>query len=153
MSALGDSFPEHDRYEYAKRHFLPGQILYLWCDFTNPPKDKFLLLVCTEERPLLFIINSRINEYLEKRPELFACQITLEAREYDFLSHDSFLDCSNVVDVMDRDDIIGQIASNPIKAKGKLNSATREEVIKVVEKALTISPYHKKLILRSLSSR
>jgi hypothetical protein len=61
MPSLGDFFPQDDKEEYVNRNLKPGQILYLFSKFTNPPKEKYLVLACPGSTPLLFVINSRIS--------------------------------------------------------------------------------------------
>ncbi|MBQ9363839.1 MAG: hypothetical protein IJT97_10555 [Bacteroidaceae bacterium] len=49
------------------------------------------ILVCT------VMINSQINQYIMKRPQLLACQVELKAANYDFLSHDSYANCAQPI--------------------------------------------------------
>ena len=46
------------------------------------------ILVCT------VFINSRINQYILKRPKMLACQIEVKASDYDFLDYDSYVNCA-----------------------------------------------------------
>ena len=46
------------------------------------------ILVCT------VFINSDINQYILKRPKMLACQIEVKAADYDFLAHDSYVNCA-----------------------------------------------------------
>jgi hypothetical protein len=76
--SLGDFFPKEQRIEYLRKHLQPRQIFYLFCDFINPQKNKYLILVCINPKPLFFLINSGINPYIIKREHLLKCQILLE---------------------------------------------------------------------------
>ena len=98
MGAFGDFFPEKERADLAEQHLTPGEVLYLFCDFTTPPKEKYFIVASHTGRPLLFIINSEIHPYVAKRPHLNQCQVQLSVQEYDFLDHDSFANCSKVID-------------------------------------------------------
>ena len=40
------------------------------------------------------IINSRINPFIQKRPHLLARQVQINAADYDFLDHDSYINCA-----------------------------------------------------------
>jgi hypothetical protein len=42
MAKLGDYLPHKEKGQYIETHLKPGQILYLFCDFTTPPKEKYL---------------------------------------------------------------------------------------------------------------
>lgn len=52
-------------------------------------KDK--VLVCS------VFINSLINQYIQKRPKMLACQVEVKAEDYDFLSHNSFINCAQPI--------------------------------------------------------
>lgn len=68
--------------------------------WTGVDHEKFLIvggvandriLVCTG------MINSQINQYIMKRPNLLACQVKLKASDYDFLDHDSYANCAQPI--------------------------------------------------------
>lgn len=147
---LGDFFPQADREDYLKRHLKPGQVLYLFSHFTQPPKEKYLVIAYYSDSPLLFVINSRIHPYIASRPELNASQVEIQAVEYDFLSHDSFIDCSQVIDSFEAAEIRRQVLGELSRIKGELTPATTAEIKQVVRAARTISERHKQLILAAL---
>jgi hypothetical protein len=152
MGRLGNLFSEADKHDYVDRHLRPGQVLYLFCQFTNPPKEKYVVLTCVGPTPLLLVINSRISPFIEHRPELLRCQVRLSASDYDFLDHDSFADCSKVIDSLDETNIRGQVLADLGRAVGELTQATKREIIKAVQDAKTISNHHKKLIIDALTA-
>lgn len=49
---LGDPFPLEERRKHIQARLTPGRVLLLHCDFTTPPKDKFLVLASVEPEPL-----------------------------------------------------------------------------------------------------
>jgi hypothetical protein len=110
-----------------------------------------LIVVCSGPKLLFFVINSNIHKYIEIRPELKKCQVIIPEADYDFLDHDSFIDCSNVIDSIDGLEIINQIGKDLSRLKGELNKATKILIIAAVQTAKTVSPYHKKLIIGALS--
>jgi len=152
VGTLGDRFPEHEKQAYVDRHLRPGQVLYLYCDFTTPPKGKYVILACPDvrPRPLLFIINSLISPYIQRHPELLNCQVLLAALDHPFLAHDSYINCSNVVDYFDYSEIRAQLVNDVGRIRGELSPIATRDVIQVVRAARTISPHHKKLIVQSL---
>jgi len=125
----------------------------LFCEFTNPHKEKYLVLVCLGARPLLLFINSRIHPYIARRPDLQVCQVRLSALEYDFLDRDSFVDCSKVIADFGEDDIKQQLLDDVGRVRGELNASTIREIITAVQSARTISPRYKRSIVTSLSGR
>lgn len=61
MGNLGNRFPPELRDDAIDRALQPGSVLYLFCEFTTPPKHKYLVLLHRDQRPLFFAINSRVN--------------------------------------------------------------------------------------------
>lgn len=151
MGRVWDSFPEAAKSKYLDQKLRPGTVLYLHCEFTLPqPKDKFVLLASLGTPPLLFVVNSAINQYIQSRPHLLSCQVVLQASEYSFLSQDSYLNCSEVITGVPEESIRGQLMSDTGRLKGDLSQATKQRIVEVVCRARTISPRHKKRILRAL---
>ncbi len=152
MGNLGSFFPPDAQRDYAARQLVPGQVLYLDCDFTTPPKVKYLVLVAAteEDGPLLFFVNSRINPYIERRPALLGCQVRLSNARYGFLEHDCYIDCSRVVDEFSYEEIRAQIAADASRVKGELDSYTKALVAQAVAGAVTISARQKRVLLEGL---
>lgn len=151
MSVLGDYFPEEDREDNARKHIQPGQVLYLSCDFTTPPKEKYLLIIGQDSRVLMFVINSQINNFIAARQYMLNCQIQIFQKNYDFLNHDSYINCAEVVTAFSNQEIVNQIVDDMSRVKGEINAATKAEIIKVVDTAITISQRNKNLIISALS--
>lgn len=135
-----------------KRHLTPGRVLYVSCEFTNPRKNKYLVLLCpdTQPRPLLFVINSRISEYLRKRPHLLQCQVPISTKDYDWLHHDSYIDCSQVIEEVELASITSQMIEDVSRIKGELNSSTCCHILAVLQNAKTISKSHQQSIIEAL---
>lgn len=147
---VGAFFSEGARREYAVRHLTPGRVLYLTCDFTKPPKEKFIVVATPDEPPLLLVVNSSVRPFVSSRPYLAVCQVTLEASDHAFLARDSFLDCSEVIDSMSNEDLLGQLSSDPARVKGEVSASARTRIVEAVRQARTISPLHKGRILAVL---
>jgi len=152
MGRLGDLFPEGERQEHVSRSRTSGRVLYLFCGFTSPPKEKYVVVVGfdAQQRPLLFIINSDIHPFIRRHPDLLNCQVRLSASDYGFLDHDSFADCSEVIDDFDYQTINEQLILDTGRIKGELSEDTKKEIARVVQAARTIISEHKGLILKSL---
>lgn len=107
--SLGNLFSQKDRLESLQRQFKPGLVMYLYCSFTIPKaKNKYLLLLDVYSQPSFFIINSNISEYYKSRKHLLHSQVLLKASEYGFLSNDSYIDCTKIVNLLSLDVIIKQ---------------------------------------------
>lgn len=130
---------------------MPGQVFYLYCDFTTPtPKEKYLLLASVDPVPLFFVINSNINPFIESREYLRVCQVLLGSSDYDFLDHDSYVDTTTAIDCFHLSDIKKQILGDVNRVKGAINHASKEAVVEAVNKSMTLEKRYKKWILASL---
>lgn len=67
-----------------------------WGDIDH---EKFIVIADVERGKVLVctvLINSKINQYILKRPQLLACQVEIKADDYDFLSHNSYINCASL---------------------------------------------------------
>ena len=144
------SFPRENRQEYLERTLHPGRIVYLFCDFTAPPKNKYLLLAHVGSPPLLFIINSSIPAFVREKHWLSSCQVKLAATDYECLSHDSHLDCSEVITAFDGQAMRNQLLADVRRLKESISADTKRQVLRAVTGAYTISGVHKSMVLNSL---
>ena len=111
------------------------------CRHAKPiPKDKFVVIVHKDPEPWGFFINTGIRQFIQKRPELLVCQVSIKATDYKFLDHDSYVDCAELYLFEDTElrDAIGPV-----------NKQTKIEIKKAVAVSKTIIVRHKKLILAS----
>ncbi|OCA55053.1 MULTISPECIES: hypothetical protein [Photorhabdus] len=151
MINLGDRFPASFRAEFsAKQGLAIGDVLYLHCPFTTPPKLKYLLVCCCE--PLLvLIINSKISEFIQLRQELLQCQVDLPQKYHKFLQWDSFINCIDAHAAFDINDIKERISTDYHNiVKGKVADYCMREVYKAVKRSPTMKRGQKRNILASL---
>lgn len=149
MTVLGDFFPGDDVRDHIERQLTPGRVLYLWCNFIDPPKNKYVVLLWKRKNCLLFMINSNIVRFIQADEHLRSLQIKLKVTEYGFLDYDSWINCMDVKSIA-LEEIQKQLMQDVSRIKDELTLETREQVRMVVGTAQTISPLHKKLIMSSL---
>ena len=150
MNLLGDAFDKEHRREYLHSKLEPGVILYLFCRFIGDNgKNKYLLLLHFSDHALFFTINSNIPAWLENRNDLSEHQIMLSRDKYEFLQHDSYINCSNVIDCISPGEMYQQVYADMQRLKGKIADEDLFFVIEAVKNSKTISPKHKKEILDS----
>lgn len=68
-----------------------------WADIDH---EKFLIVAGVSEDRILVctvMINSEINQYIQKRPRMLSCQVELKSDDYGFLSHDSYANCAQPI--------------------------------------------------------
>jgi hypothetical protein len=111
------------------------------CRHARPaPKDKFIVIVCETESPMGFFINSDINPFIQKRPNLLACQADIEAPHHKCLRQNSYVDCVEIYsfEANELSDI-----RDPISEQAKL------AIQKAVAKAKTLEKRYQKLVSSS----
>lgn len=131
---------------------VPGRILRLFCSFTNPPKDKFVVIVATNPFCLGFLINSNPTELQRTKKHLSDELIPVSANDgYNFLTNSdpSVLDCTYAAD-LDLGETLAQIAQDSSRVLGLISDSTRTQIISVVEKSMTQEGGICKIISRNL---
>jgi hypothetical protein len=152
MGVLGEIFPESARADFIDRKFTPGCIVHLFCEFTNPPKFKYLLVATGGEQPILFIINSKIPDYVKARKDLLECQVSLKVKEHDFLEHDSYLDCGQPITTFTRAQIRESLMADIKALSGLISASVIAEVRKKVSGSRTLSSLQKRTILEDIKT-
>ena len=69
------------------------------CQFSTPPKNKFVVIACIDNQPFCFFINTRVNNYLATRPHLAEGQADILLEDNPYLDHDSFINCTEIFEV------------------------------------------------------
>ena len=76
----------------------PGSVfLGPWNDIDH---EKFIVVAGVAKDKVLVcsvLINSLINQYIQRRPRMLACQVEVKAEDYDFLSHNSYINCAQPI--------------------------------------------------------
>jgi len=106
------------------------------CRYTDPPKGKYVAIVCTSPNPHGFLVNTEIAPFVKNRPEFLASQVMIGVLRYSFLAHDSYIDCSRIFSFK-----IGKLRSIQ-----DINNNTRTAIKRVVSTSRLIAPIYKKLI-------
>lgn len=109
-----------------------------YCHQARPtPKPKFVAIVCIDNEYMVFFIDSRIHIYIRNKPQLMACQVLIKQADYRFLSHDSYIDCSDLIEFNSFD---------LVDPRDSISSKTKKAIQRAVSNAKTISTYYKRLI-------
>jgi len=151
--ALGDHFSASERSAYFERSWEPGRIFYLYCDekLIKRAKDKYLLLVCDEPNPILFLINKAVNPLIQKDPARRGGDVPIERKDYPCLTREqSFIDCTLTIESFTKAAIKRQVFDDIKRVGDKLKWETVEQVLKKVDASRTLSRYQKILIRKAL---
>ena len=147
---LGNHFPGELKGAAVERRLKPGAVIRVHCEFTSPPKIKYLAVVCTAPF-LVLTINSQVNEFVKARPQLLACQVLLEENNHDFLDHDSWAHCVEAYDAILLEDVVDLATQDPADViRGELNKSSLEEVLLACKASPSMVRQHKTLIAEAL---
>jgi hypothetical protein len=149
---LGDSFPPELKKELIEKDLIPGRFIYLFCPFTTPPKNKYFLVASINPLVLLFIVNTSVNPFIQNNPKLLEAQLLLKQSDYSFLNHDSYLDCHQIIDRFTLEEIKGILFDDLSRIKGFLGLVTRDEIVKILNKNMTLTLEQRVNIINSLSA-
>lgn len=125
---------------YIKR----GAILHSY-EFEEIDHGKFFVIIGSNEDNLygFFFINSKINQYLRRKTELYKMQIPLNHEEYSsFLDHNSFLDC-HALTTIPKNKLEQQFHNGKVHYKGDLSLKDLNIVMKAVRESDLFSDYDK----------
>jgi len=148
MSSLGDMFPKGFENAFAaNRELKVSDVLYLHCDFTTPPKNKYLLVCCCD--PLLvLLINSEISEFIQARPHLLQSQVDVAQADHNFLEWDSFINCIEAHQAFNLEVVKEQITQDYRETlRGEIAEYCMREVYRAVSASQTMARRHKASIL------
>ncbi len=131
--------------------FDPGTVLYLYCDDLKKNKYFLVLSFATSAAPVLFIINTELNEFKLKRPWLKMSQFKINKSDYNFLRHNSYINCSEIKWWFNKKKIRTQINDDEERNKGQLMPVHIKLILKIVHNSPTLSNVEKEIIDNSLS--
>lgn len=153
MVSLGNHFGSSFLSEQVDRQLTPGAVIYIHCPFTTPPKQKYLLVACCDPELLVLVINSEINEFINIRPTLLACQVDVLKDDHDFLEHDSIVNCVETRTAFNLSDIREAInADYGGVYKGRLRNYCIRNVISAVSDSPLMETRHINWITAALNS-
>ena len=128
-----------------------GSIVHLFFSHLNPPKNKLAVLLHVSPRVGFFLINTRINLFVNNRPELVKANITVPYCDHNCLNHDSYLDCTDVHGGYTPDELELAFTQNPQIVRGHLSEACRQEMLGEVNESRLLPQIKKDWILAAFS--
>ena len=131
---------------------IPGNVLTLFCDFTNPQKHKLLVLVSLNPQLTFFMINSKLNEFRANKQEVREHQVQLTQAQHAFLTKpNSWADCFKVIRQFDAQEIARQILQQRIgRLEGIIHNDVKAVIRSVVRDSRVLENRFKNGILQDL---
>lgn len=133
---------------------VPGRVLRLFCSFTNPPKEKYVVIVATNPVCLGFLINSNPTGLQQDKKHLRDELVRVsKADGYDFLTNPepSVLDCTLAAD-FEFDEVVAQLTQDSSRVLRMITDDTRAKTVEVVKESMTLEGGIAKIILKNLAA-
>lgn len=118
-----------------------GDIVYIkvQLQYMDEPKPKILVYICNDNNPVFLKINSNSHK--------FCNEVLLRKSIYSFLLHDSYLDCSFVINNAISTEQLDHILNyDKNVVKGKLTFEDLKQASIIINQVRTISPINRRLI-------
>lgn len=147
---LGDFLDDEHKRKYIHSKLIPGAVIYRFCDFTKPPKLKYLLVLQVQTETLVFTINSEINNFIKSKKCLLDAQISIDQATHEFLDYDSYISCIEV-EKMDTACLVEEIMGNMDVLRGSISADLKSKVIDTIQDSFTLSPAEIASLVASLT--
>lgn len=104
--------------------------------FEEIDHGKFFVVIGENGNELVgfFFINSWVNEFIQRKPEMAKLQFPIAQSDYSFLSHNSFLNCSSLTTI-DKNKLSDSIASGETTIKGQLSNEDVSTILGMVRES------------------
>ena len=121
-----------------------GQILHSDI-FKEIDHAKFFVIIGVSEDSIagFFYINSGINPYINTKKEQLEMQYPIYAKDYTFLSHDSYICATNIIE-LPKSDIVQNIQNGHIKIVDSLRTVHLNALLDKVRNSRLFSKVEKK---------
>lgn len=150
MSSFGAHLPPELLRPRIEASLKPGCVVKLLVKFPDKTKEKFLVLVADDDPEYLtFVVNSKINPFIANRPHLAQCQVAIDATNHDFLDHDSYIACDEVLPIK-REEAIKALMADPVGIRGEVSADVRSQIVAAVKFAKTIEKDKKNRIIAAM---
>lgn len=144
MGQLGSFLPEEYRKNLANENFKDGAVFK--CYHPIAQKDKRFILVAHRYDKIqvaTIFINSDINPNKFPSQKLKDLHLYFAVADRNYLEHDSFADCSQLIPFSAKD-LFQKLIEDPTIHLGVLSEADHKLVRETIKKAFTIRPSQKK---------
>lgn len=144
MVNLADFFPDSIKQDFSDRNFQIGSVIKIYDEFAE--KYKFHIIVGFDKTRISTAsvrINSEKNKNVFRTDYLKTLCVTLKVDVYDFLNHDSIIDCTKVIE-WETNRLKSLLSADPEIHKGNLSQKDVDNVRSILATAKTIEPKKRK---------
>jgi hypothetical protein len=148
---LGASFPPEFRRQQIARQLKPGTVIKLVKRMDDGElHEKRFVVVHVDEHTVTCIINSNVSTFLQNRPEMLRCQVSIPVANHPFMDHHSHVDCSRTRTYV-TDDVVTELIQKTEWVLGSITPELRDDMIAAIKFARTLSVAEVELICQSLT--
>jgi hypothetical protein len=140
---IGNSFPEKDKIDFAKRKLVRGSIIYCYAEIAKKNK-RILIIGITNDKYYAGVLLFNTDKYFIYNKYLSSLQIHFSADQREYLDHDSYLDCSHIHEI-ENQKLFDTLVNNPKNFLGSMEKQDFDNVCTTVANAKTMS---KKFIVK-----
>ncbi|KRT17820.1 hypothetical protein ASU31_00545 [Pedobacter ginsenosidimutans] len=113
---FADAFSDSQKEDFARRNIDLGVALLVRIPDFAVNYEKYVIYIANDsleaENCGLVVINSEINEHVNRSAYLISQHVMIDAARHEFLTHDSFVDCTQI-HAHKIENIIAFIKDNP----------------------------------------
>lgn len=148
--SLGSGFPPEFLRGRVRSQLRPRAVIKLVRKMDDGDiHEKRFVVLHVDEMTVTCVINSQISGFVERRPELLRCQVSMSAGEHPFMDHDSHVDCSRTR-IYRTDDVVRDLANRPEWILGRVSPALTAGIVAALKFSPTLSAAEVELLLLSL---
>ena len=142
MGSLSDAFSPDFVRNHTNNTLTVGSVIKSYQKNTNPPKYKYFIVIGKTEGLLMLgavFINTGTNINVHRTPAAKKLQLSLLLAENSFLEHDSFVDCTEIVQ-QSNNEIAQEYEKNNYVLKGEVSQATLAAIHIALKQSGKIKP-------------
>lgn len=140
----GELVPDDQSRTNAQKLLVPGCVIKAFVKDTTPPKVKYYIVLGNINSGLLlasFYINSHMNGTIMRNPILSDLQHLIRKENHDFLTYDSYVDCSKL-NQHDYNEVLRLVSLNPGIVVGHIIRDDFEIIVQMLKRSPNISNIH-----------
>jgi hypothetical protein len=150
--ALGSAFPRGFVEAQIQRQLKPGNVIKMRQPMDDGTiHEKRFVVVAVSDHTVTFVINTAISAFLQARPALLKCQVTMQLADHDFMSHDSHVDCSRTRTYATHE-VVRDLVSQPDWVLGTISNDLRTAIVTAIKFSPTLSTNEAARLCESLQN-
>lgn len=149
---INDFFSKEEREKYCHNNIVTGVVIRtFFSEFSDNPKDKICILLGVDEENNqlgLLLINSSPPSW-KQNDNYKGSQYLIQSTNYNYLDHDSYVDCTKIWDSRKYYEIFKECCENKLEFLGEINKRDLINIENILNISKFVSPKLKKRFLIS----